>query len=229
MGHPLTLVGFMEMYATQDACRRALFEQRWREGFPVRAALTRWPGRVARLRAVQGRGRGYQASLTAGALLHKTRTDLRKWLLAIWLLRRKITQAMCRGDAHLRLIDDAGAKTPTKAAGAQISPGGAVKSDDCSAYRAPPGAAYLPRAARRARVAGRRRAAALRAHRHPPTSSAGNSTSSMASAPRTCSPTATSYATGSGRRDARLDLFRRILNRCVPYTLPATYSQLIAA
>jgi hypothetical protein len=29
------------------------------------------------------RGRGYQASLTAGALLHKTRTDLRKWLLAI--------------------------------------------------------------------------------------------------------------------------------------------------
>ena len=69
---------------------------------------------------------------------------------------------MRRGDAHLRLIDDAGAKTPTKAAGAQISPGGAVKSDDCSAYRVPPGGAYLPRAARRARVAGRRRAAALR-------------------------------------------------------------------
>ena len=33
MGHPQTLVGFMEMYPTQDACRRALFEQRWREGF----------------------------------------------------------------------------------------------------------------------------------------------------------------------------------------------------
>ena len=30
MGHPVTLVGFMEMYPTQDACRRALFGQRWR-------------------------------------------------------------------------------------------------------------------------------------------------------------------------------------------------------
>ena len=26
--------------------------------------------------------------MTAGTLLHKTRTDLRKWLLAIWLLAR---------------------------------------------------------------------------------------------------------------------------------------------
>jgi ISXO2-like transposase domain len=30
------------------------------------------------------------------------------------------------------------------------------------------------------------------------------------------------------RRDARLDLFRRILDRCVLYTPPTTYSQLIA-
>ena len=69
-------------------------------------------------------GCGYQASVTAGTLLHKTRTDLRKWLLAIWLLasmkkppsaaelsrqlgvtgktawllRRKITHAMRRGE-----------------------------------------------------------------------------------------------------------------------------------
>ena len=41
--------------------------------------------------------------LTAGALLHKTSTDLRKWLLAIWLLRRKITQAMRRGEHELLL------------------------------------------------------------------------------------------------------------------------------
>jgi hypothetical protein len=30
------------------------------------------------------------------------------------------------------------------------------------------------------------------------------------------------------RRDARLDLFRRILNRCVLYTPPTRYSELIA-
>ena len=44
MGHPVTLVGFMEMYPTQDACRRALFEQRGREGF--RCPRDRRPLRV---------------------------------------------------------------------------------------------------------------------------------------------------------------------------------------
>ena len=130
MSHPLTLVGFMEMYPSQDACRRALFEQRWREGFrcPRCAHAVAW--------YLRGRGLyecadcGYQASVTAGTLLHKTRTDLRKWLLAIWLLasmkkppsaaelarqlgvtgktawllRRKITHAMRRGEHELLLF-----------------------------------------------------------------------------------------------------------------------------
>jgi len=48
-----------------------------------------------------------------------------------------------RERAHLRLIEDAGAKTLTKAAGAQIQPGGTVKSDGWSAYRALPDAGYL--------------------------------------------------------------------------------------
>jgi len=51
----------------------------------------------------KGAGCGYQASLTAGALLQKTRTDLRRWLPAVWLLRRKITHAMRRG-AHEPLV-----------------------------------------------------------------------------------------------------------------------------
>src|SRR5450830_1538657 len=219
MGHPQTLVGFMEMYPTQDACRRALFEQRWREGFrcPRCAHAVAWylRGRGP----CEGAGCGYQASVTAGTLLHKTRTDLRKWLLAIWLLasmkkppsaaelsrqlgvtgktawllRRKITHAMRRGEhelllrgvveldesliggrepgsgkrgrtsqrktlvavsaeqtpqgglggAHLRVIDDASAKTLTNAAGALIQPGSTVKTDGWSSYRALPGAGYL--------------------------------------------------------------------------------------
>jgi hypothetical protein len=249
-GHPVTLVGFMEMYPTQDACRRALFEQRRREGFrcPRCAHAVAWYLRGRGLCA--GAGCGYQASLTAGTLLHKTSTDLRKWLLAIWLRRRKITQAMRRGEhepplrgvveldesllggrggAHLRLIDDAGAKTLTKAARAQIQPGGAVKTDGWSAYRALPGAAYVhePHAESTPQAAGELPPSG--AHRHPPTSSTGNSTPSLASAPRTCGPASTSSATGLGRRDQRLDLLRRILKRCVLCTPPTTYSQLIAA
>ena len=193
MGHPLTLVGFMAMYATLDACRRTLLEQRWREGLrcPRCAHALAWylRGRGP----CEGAGCGYQAPLTAGTLLHKTRTDLRKWLLAIWLRRRKITQAMRRGEhelllrgvveldesllggcergsgkrgraaqrktlgaaaaeqmpqgglghAHLRVIDDASAKTLSNAAGALIQPGSTVKTDGWRAYRALTGAGYL--------------------------------------------------------------------------------------
>jgi len=60
-------------------------------------------------------------------------------------------------------------------------------------------------------------------------SAAASAAAASADAPRTCSPGSTSSATGSGRRDARLDLFRRILKRCVLYVPPATHSQLIAA
>ena len=153
MGHPLTLVGFMAMYPTQDACRRALLEQRRRERF-------RCP--------CEGAGCGDQVSLTAGTPLHKdesrpaqvaagdlaaapqeharhaprrARAAQRKTLVAV---AAEQTRQGGRGGAHLRLIDDAGARTLTKAAGAQIQPG----------------AGYLPRAARRVHAAGRRRAAA---------------------------------------------------------------------
>src|SRR5674476_1609169 len=130
MGHPQTLVGFMEMYPTQDACRQALFEQRWREGFrcPRCAHEAAWYLRGRGL--YECAGGGYQASVTAGTLFHKSRTDLRKWMLAIWLLasmkkppsaaelsrqlgvtgktawlmRRKITHAMRRGEHELMLF-----------------------------------------------------------------------------------------------------------------------------
>jgi hypothetical protein len=127
------------------------------------------------------------------------------------------------------VIDDAGAKTLSKAASAQIQPGSAVKSDGWSAYRALLGAGYLhePRVQATSQAAGELPPSG--AHRHPPTSSAGDSTSSLASAPRTCSPASTSAATGSGRCDQRLDLYRRILNRCVLHTPAATCSELMAA
>src|SRR5450756_351664 len=69
MGHPQTLVGFMEMYPTQDACRRALFEQRWREGFrcPRCAHEAAWYLRGRGL--YECAGCGYEASVTAGTLV----------------------------------------------------------------------------------------------------------------------------------------------------------------
>ena len=82
MGHPLTLVNFMEMYPTL-----------------VAATAEQTPG---------------------GGL----------------------------GRAHLRVIDDASAKTLTKAAGATVQPGSTVRTDGWSSCRALPEAGYLhePRA-----------------------------------------------------------------------------------
>ena len=86
MDHPKTLIEFMELYATEEDCRQAIFEHRWPHGFSCR--------RCGHDRAWPLRGRGlyecanchYQGSVTAGTIFHKTRTDLRKWFLAIWLL-----------------------------------------------------------------------------------------------------------------------------------------------
>ena len=129
MRHPRTLIEFMQMYATEEDCRRALFEHRWPQGFSC--------PRCGHERAWHLRGRDlyecagchYQGSLTAGTVFARTRTDLRKWLLAIWLLastkkapsaaelarqlgvtrktawlvRRKIVHAMARREGELLL------------------------------------------------------------------------------------------------------------------------------
>lgn len=302
MGHPQTLVGFMEMYPTQDACRRALFEQRWREGFrcPRCAHEVAWYLRGRGL--YECAGCGYQASVTAGTLLHKTRTDLRKWLPAIWLpasmkkppsaselarqlgvtdktawlLRRKITHAMRRGEhelllfgvveldeslvggrepgsgrrgrasqrktlvavsaeqtpggglgrAHLRVIDDASAKTLTNAAGALIRPGSTVRTDGWRSYRALPAAGYIhePYVQSTPQSAGE-----LLPWAHIVISNFkrwqldvfhGVSAAHLQSY-------LDEFCYRLNRRDQRLDLFRRILNRCVLYTPPTTYAQLI--
>jgi len=127
--HPKTLIEFMQTYPAEEECRRAIFEQRWPHGFSCR--------RCGHERAWHLRGRGlfecaschYQGSLTAGAILACMRTDLRKWLPAIWLLaatkkapsaaelarqlgvtvkaaglmRRQIAQAMARREGELLL------------------------------------------------------------------------------------------------------------------------------
>src|SRR5450830_520757 len=129
MDHPKTLIEFMDLYPTEEDCWQAIFEHRWPQGFVC--------ARCGHTHAWHLRGRAlfecahchYQGSLTAGTILSRTRTDLRKWLLAIWLLastkkapsaaelsrqlgvtrktawlvRRKIIHAMARREGELLL------------------------------------------------------------------------------------------------------------------------------
>jgi transposase-like protein len=86
MRHPRTLIEFMQLYPTEEACRQALFEHRWPEGFSCRRCGHEHAWLLRRRGLYECASCHYQGSLTAGTIFHSARTDLRKWFLAIWLL-----------------------------------------------------------------------------------------------------------------------------------------------
>ena len=90
MGHPsISFFEFVQHFSSEEKCLQALEQARWPNGFecPHCSFEQAYPlyGRP-RLREC---GRcGYQASLTAGTIFHKTRTPMVKWFWAIFLVSR---------------------------------------------------------------------------------------------------------------------------------------------
>ena len=304
MDHPKTLIEFMQLYPTEEDCRQAIFEHRWPQGFVcVRCGHTR---------AWYLRHRGlyecahchYQGSLTAGTVLACTRTDLRKWFLAIWLLastkkapsaaelsrqlgvtgktawlmRRKITHAMAHregeimlrgiveldegfiggkvsqpasrgrrqpgkmmvavaaaqtpggglGRAHLCIVESASAESLTAAARATITTGSLVQTDGWNGYAGLEHACYAHRS--RALPTGADIDAWL-PWSHIVLSNFKRWTLDIfhGVSPRHLQAYLDEFCYRLNRRGQRQDLFRRILNRCLLYTGPATYALLTAA
>ena len=86
MKGPETMIEFMEMYKTEEDCRKALFVHRWPEGFCCpRCGHDRAYAHKKRP-LYECTARGHQASVTAGTIFQGTRVDLKKWFLAIYLL-----------------------------------------------------------------------------------------------------------------------------------------------
>lgn len=78
----MTLAEFHRHFATDEACRERLFHLRWGEGFRCQSAK----GYVRRDRPLmECAGCGYQASVMAGTVFHRSHVPLRKWFLAIFL------------------------------------------------------------------------------------------------------------------------------------------------
>src|SRR5258708_19875207 len=78
---------FMDRYRDEAACIAALAELRWPNGFICAGCA----GRVAyqltsRPRVFECALCGQQHSGTAGSVFHRTRTPLRKWFAAAWLI-----------------------------------------------------------------------------------------------------------------------------------------------
>jgi len=84
---PLTVLEFQERFSTEEACREFLFASRWPEGFGCRRCGGGEVGGMhARRRVWQCKGCGAQTSVTAGTVMHGTRTPLRLWFWAAYLL-----------------------------------------------------------------------------------------------------------------------------------------------
>src|ERR1700752_373341 len=81
------LLTFMERYRDEPACIAALAEWRWPNGFICAGCAGRLAYQLAaRPRVFECADCGRQHSVPAATVLHRTRTPLRKWFAAAWLI-----------------------------------------------------------------------------------------------------------------------------------------------
>jgi transposase-like protein len=83
---PRTIIEFQHRFPDDDACRAYLFDSRWPVGFrcPRCGSGTATP--LPRRLLWQCSACRYQVSVTAGTVLHKTRTPLHLWFWAVYLV-----------------------------------------------------------------------------------------------------------------------------------------------
>jgi transposase-like protein len=82
----LSILGFQERFADEAACSEYLAASRWPEGFvcPVCGTGRAWV--LERRHLWQCAACGVQTSVTAGTVMHGTRTPLRSWFWAAYLV-----------------------------------------------------------------------------------------------------------------------------------------------
>jgi transposase-like protein len=278
-----------------------ILQQRWPSGFRC--------GRCGHGRAYPIENRdlfecgscGYQVSATAGTIFHKSKTDLRKWFLAIyllastkkapssaelarqlgvtrktaWLIRHKITPAMRRREgelmlqglveldeayiggkekkaigrgaqkkrlvaisaeetaqgglawAHIQLIPDAGQQALSEAASRSIRAGSLVKTDRWRGYSGLDKAGYRHCPQMQGQLD---EPAKLLPWVHVIISNFKRWILDIfhGVSPKHLQVYLDEFCYRLNRRYHRLDLFRRILNRCVRYASPVTYAQVTA-
>ncbi len=83
---PLSLFEFQKRFKNEKSCLKALEKIRWPNGFECPRCHHDHAYHIAERHQHQCARCGYQASLTAGTLFHKTRTPLQKWFWAIYLV-----------------------------------------------------------------------------------------------------------------------------------------------
>jgi transposase-like protein len=102
---PKTLREFQSIFATEEACQKYLAECRWPDGFICPRCGNRRSYEIAKLRRWQCTRCRYQVSLTAGTILHNTKTPLTLWFWAAYLMttdKRDVSALLLQRQLGLR-------------------------------------------------------------------------------------------------------------------------------
>jgi transposase-like protein len=127
----MSLVSFQKQFATEEACHDHLIKLKWSDGYCCEKCGhdAYFETKTRRHKLYECKKCRYQATITVGTVMEKTRTDLLKWFLAIyiiahdkrgvsatrlseevevtyktaWLMSHKIRQAMKKRDSNYSL------------------------------------------------------------------------------------------------------------------------------
>ena len=83
---PKTLREFQTLFADEGACRAYLAQSRWPNGYRCPRCTHSEAFELPRRLLWQCKACGYQTSVTAGTVLHRTRVSLRDWFWAAYLV-----------------------------------------------------------------------------------------------------------------------------------------------
>ncbi len=104
----LTVKEFRARFGDDDQCARYLASERWPNGFLCPRCGGRSRGYMASRRVEECAACGYQCSVTAGTIFHKTRVPLTGWFWAIYRMGQDK-----KGISALQLSKEIGVSYPT--------------------------------------------------------------------------------------------------------------------
>ena len=107
---PKTLPEFRSKFASEEACQQYLAACRWPDGFVCPRCGNRRAYELVKLRRWQCASCRHQVSLTAGTILHNTRTPLTVWFWAAYLMttdKRGISALLLQRQLALRRYETA--------------------------------------------------------------------------------------------------------------------------
>ena len=83
---PESLAEFQARFSTEEACAACLAQSRWPDGFTCPRCGGKEAFGLPRRGLCQCKGCGYQVSVTAGTVMHRTRVSLTQWFRAAYLM-----------------------------------------------------------------------------------------------------------------------------------------------